>query len=234
MNGDGLRAALWGLVAGSAFVLGGFIGLRFRPSNRVIGLLTAFGAGALLAAVAYELVDEAGKLAGGSGRVGIGLIVGSLLYLIATGQHSGDRLPIAPSFRSLAVIVVPEAIVIVGSLLAGHHIGAAMIIAVFLCGVPEAFGATGNLTRAGLGPPAVMLVWCGMALVCGVAAGISFVLLDGAPERLVAFVLAAAGGAVLTELTTELIPEARALAGPHAGPVAVIAFGMVFGLIELV
>ena len=53
------------------------------------------------------------------------------------------------------------------------------------------------------------------------------------PDGRAALVLAVAGGMVLTELTTELVPEARLLAGPLAGTAAVIGFALVFGLVEV-
>ena len=53
-----LEAAFWGLVtAGSLWV--GFAIAATRPGTRWIGLAMAFGSGALIAAVAYELVLEA-------------------------------------------------------------------------------------------------------------------------------------------------------------------------------
>jgi zinc transporter, ZIP family len=223
----------WGLVAGSAFILGGALALRLKLSTRSVGLLTAFGAGALFAAVAYELVDEAGRLADGSGRVAIGLIVGSLLYLFATGYWESTDEELEVNFRSLVVIVIPEAVVIVGSLLHHDHIELAVIGAIFLCGVPEAFIATGRLLRFGLSPGSVLLIWTGLAAVCAVSAGIAYAWLDDAPETRVAVVLAVAGGAVLTELTTELVPEGRLLAGPFAGTATVIGFALVFGLVEV-
>ncbi len=223
----------WGLVAGSAFILGGALALRLRLAPRSIGLLTAFGAGALFAAVAYELVDESGLLAEGSGRVGIGLIVGSLLYLFATGYWEASDEELVVTFRSMAVIVVPEAVIIVGSLLNHHHIELAVISAVFLCGVPDAFIATGRMTRFGLSPKSVMLIWVGLAVVCAVSAGLAYTLLDHASDGRTALVLAVAGGAVLTELATELLPEARALAGPIAGTAVVLGFALVFGLVEV-
>jgi ZIP family zinc transporter len=233
MDAGGLAAAGWGLVAGSAFVIGGVAGLRLDPPRRMVGLVTGFGAGALVAAVAYELVDEAARLSSGTGWVALGLIAGSLVYLLATGYWSSPDEVVRVSFRSLAVTVVPEAVIIVGSLLSGHHIGLAVIGAVFMCGIPEAFGATGQLIDAGHSQRMIVVVWCVMAIVCSISAGVAFVLLDGAPEGLVAFVLASAGGAVLTELTTELVPRARALAGPIAGTAVVIGFGLAFGLVEL-
>ena len=228
-----VEAAGWGLVAGSAFVIGGVAGLRLKASDRVVGLVTGFGAGALIAAVAYELVDEAGQLSNGSGHVALGLIIGSLVFLLATGFWDSHDERLDVSFRSLVVTVVPEAVIIVGSLLTGHHIGVAVISAVFLCGIPEAFVTTPRLTAAGLTPRLVILVWIGMAVVCAVSAGVAFVVLDHAREGVVAFTLAVAGGAVLTELTTELVPQSRAQAGPLAGTAAVIGFAAVFALAEV-
>jgi zinc transporter, ZIP family len=224
----------WGLVAGSAFILGGALALRLNLSTRSVGLLTGFGAGALIAAVAYELVAEAGRLADGSGRVGIGLMIGSLLYLFATGYWEATDEELEVNFRSLVVVVIPEAVVLVGSLLSHDRVELAVITAIFLCGVPEAFIATGRLLRFGLSPGSVMLIWAGLAAVCAISAGLAYALLQDAPAGRLAVVLAIAGGAVLTELTTELVPEGRALAGPLAGTAAVIGFALVFGLVEVV
>jgi ZIP family zinc transporter len=227
-----IGALVWGLVAGSAFVLGGLLALRLALPSRTLGLLIGFGSGALIAAVAYELVDEAGRLSNGSGHVAVGLVIGSLASLFAAGYWEEQDEPTI-SFRSLVINVVPEAVIIVGSLLSGHHIGAAVIIAIFLCGVPEAFLATGRLTAFGLSSRAIILIWIGMAVLCGVSAGIAYALLDGAREGSVALVLSIAGGAVLTELTTDLVPEGRALGGPLAGTTAVIGFALVFALVEV-
>lgn len=222
----------WGLVAGSAFVLGGVLALRVVLPSRAVGLLMGFGSGALIAAVAYELVDEAGRLAGGSGRVAGGLLVGSLAYVLATGGWA-PRARDQVSTRSLAAIVVPEAVIIVGSLLAGHGISAATITAVFLCGVPEAFVATGRLRSAGRSDAQVLLLWTGLAACCGVSALIAYAALESAGPGTVAIVLAIAGGAVLTELTTELLPEGHALGGRLVGTAAVVGFALVFALVEI-
>ena len=70
-----LNALLWGLIASSSLILGGFIGARFHISKRVLGIIMAFGAGTLISAVAYELVFESVRLAKGSGFTVIGFFV---------------------------------------------------------------------------------------------------------------------------------------------------------------
>ena len=52
-------ALFWGLFAGSSLIVGGAIALTFRVSERMLGLIMAFGAGVLISAVAYDLVAEA-------------------------------------------------------------------------------------------------------------------------------------------------------------------------------
>ena len=54
-----LEAALWGLVTAGSLLVGAAIAVVAKPRERWIGLAMAFGSGALIAAVAYELVIEA-------------------------------------------------------------------------------------------------------------------------------------------------------------------------------
>ena len=49
----------WGILAASSLVIGALVALRFRIGLRVIGLILAFGAGVLISAVAFDLVEEA-------------------------------------------------------------------------------------------------------------------------------------------------------------------------------
>jgi ZIP family zinc transporter len=65
----------WGAVAASSLVLGMSLGLLRPWPNRLIGLVLAFGAGALVSAVSFELFEE-GVQVGGAAAVGIGLGVG--------------------------------------------------------------------------------------------------------------------------------------------------------------
>ena len=54
-----LEAAFWGLVTAGSLWIGAVLALTARPGARGIGLALAFGSGALIAAVAYELVIDA-------------------------------------------------------------------------------------------------------------------------------------------------------------------------------
>jgi len=82
-------------------------------------------------------------------------------------------------------------------------------------------------------PRAIGLATVGVLVTAGLTGIVAYAVLDHASDGRTALVLAVAGGAVLTELTTELVPEARLLAGPIAGTAVVIGFALVFGLVEV-
>lgn len=95
-----LEAAFWGLVTSGSLLLGAAIALLARPSPRVVGLTIAFGAGALVAAVAYELVLEASETS--IGGAALGFTAGALAFYFGDliidrfgghGRKSMDRAP---------------------------------------------------------------------------------------------------------------------------------------------
>jgi len=235
-----LQAFGWGLLAGSSYLLGGLFALRWRVGNSVLlGLLTGLGAGALLSAVAYKLIDQAGRLAGGSGFVGAGLVGGALATAwVVTGARRGGRLAAPPTheprFLVIGLSVVAEAVVITGALVTGYGITAAMLAAVFLCGVPEAMADTGPLRRHGLTARHVMSAWLAMTLLCGISVAVFSVLLGVAPPEVVAFALAFAGGGVLTNVTVRMVPEGLRDAGAATGIAIAVGFGLSFALVEVV
>ncbi len=74
-----MQAGGWGLLAGSALLLGAVFGYGMRVSQKVIALVMAFGAGVLLSAVSFELVGEAYEQ-GGLGPAAIGTLAGAIAY----------------------------------------------------------------------------------------------------------------------------------------------------------
>ena len=76
----------WGLLAASSLVIGAVVALLFRIPLRVIGLIMGFGAGVLISAVAFDLVEEAAEKSSGHGAVVAGIFAGCLVFF------GGDRL----------------------------------------------------------------------------------------------------------------------------------------------
>ena len=75
------EAAFWGFVGGFALLVGAGLGLIWRIPPRVVGIVMAFGAGVLISAVAFELVEVSFD-ASGALPVVAGLMAGSLTFYV--------------------------------------------------------------------------------------------------------------------------------------------------------
>jgi ZIP family zinc transporter len=238
-----LEAFAWGLVAASSLLIGGVLALRVRVSRRVLGLVMAFGAGVLISAVAFELVEEAFDQSKLLRDVALGLFAGCAVFSIgdalidrmggaqrksAGGEQAGGS--------ALAIVLgivldgIPESAVIGLTLLEGGAVSAAMLVAVFLSNLPEAVAATSGLAAAGWRRARILELWAGVALVSGLAALAGFALFDGASPSVVAFVLAFAGGAILTMLADTMMPEAFDYGGNLVGVFTTLGFAVAFAV----
>jgi zinc transporter, ZIP family len=237
------EAFVWGLLAAGSLLLGAMIVFAHQPTPRTLGLIMAFGAGVLLSAVAYELVQESVIVAGGTGWTALGLLVGAACFTLgdtaisrAGYEHRKDLAGSAQSASALAIVLgivldgVPESAVIGLTLLDSGEIGVSMLVAVFVSNIPESIAATQGLLSGGWTRGRLVLMWVAIALVSAFASAAGYALLDGADPSAVGFVQAFAGGAVLTMLATTMMPEAYEHAGRAAGPLTTFGFAVAFGL----
>ena len=103
---------------------------------------------------------------------------------------------------------VPESVVIGLGLVGGGSVSAAMVAAVFLSNLPESIAATAGLVDSGWTRRRVIALWTGVTLIAGLATLAGYALFEDASPDAVAFVLAFAGGAILTMLADTMMPEA--------------------------
>ncbi len=233
---------VWGLVAGSSLVLGGLLALRVRVSPLVLGVVMAFGAGVLLSAVAFELVDEAFDQSRLLRDVALGLFAGCAVFTLGDlvidrlGGADRKRIHAEQGGSPLAIVLgivldgIPESAVIGLTVLTGGTVSAAMLVAVFLSNLPEAFAATSGLAQKGWRGSRIIALWVSVTLVSGLAALAGYALFDGASPSVVAFVLAFAGGAILTMLADTMMPEAFAHGGKFAGVMTTVGFATAFAV----
>ena len=86
-----LESFFWGFIAASSLILGAVIAALFSISPRNVGLIMAFGAGVLVSAVAFDLMEEAFTTAPTAGFViAAGLFGGCLTFYV--GDVLIDRL----------------------------------------------------------------------------------------------------------------------------------------------
>jgi zinc transporter, ZIP family len=241
-------ALFWGLFAGSSLIIGGVIALAFPIRERLLGLIMAFGAGVLISAVAFELVAEAYETAAGSGSLALGLTAGALTFFVSDalvdrmggeGRKSMKGAAGAGAGSALAIVLgivldgIPESAVIGVGLLDGTGVSVAVIAAVFLSNLPEAIAATTGLAAGGWKHSRIMGLWVAVTLVSGLASLLGYVALDSAGPEALAFVLAFAGGAILTMLADTMMPEAFEHGGKLVGLLTTLGFGLAFALTML-
>jgi len=130
-----------GMISGSGALLGALVGHFARPRRSVIGIVMGFGAGVLVAVLAFSLMEEAYQQAGTRTAV-VGFVTGALVFVI--GDLFIDRLGGEHRKRSHAM---PHEIngnaLWLGAALA---VAAGAIMAMLAdTMMPEAFSLTGNL-----------------------------------------------------------------------------------------
>ena len=234
-----MHAFLWGLLATSSLVLGGLIASRFALGKKTLGWIMAFGAGALISAVAYELTYEAVSMSKGSGFPGFGFFAGAFTFFfsdmliekigvkkrknIDTAHQSNLVVPMV-----LAIILdgIPESIVIGLGIYEHGTVSMAMLVAVFISNLPEAIASTTGMKAGGWSRNRIILFWLAIALICALASVAGYRFFSGASEEWLSFILAFAGGAILMMLANTMIPESYEHGKKLAGVFTVLGFAV--------
>jgi len=228
----------WGLVAGSAAIIGALLGWYGRLSHQTISLLLAFSCGILLSVAAFQLFDEAFARAGFV-PAALGFVVGAAMFAAGLAwldkRGAGHRRRTAVSqiaARDTASIValgtvldgIPRALIIGVSFYAGEGLGIATVVAVFLSSLPESLASTTRMRALGRSLAYVIGLWVAVALITGVAALAGYVLLgDLGPEGR-AFLQAFTGGAFIVSIVDGLIPQVFSETRDMAGFVTAMGF----------
>jgi zinc transporter, ZIP family len=237
-----LEAAFWTLVTSGSLLVGAGIALVLRPGHRLVGLTIAFGAGALVAAVAYELVLEAFET---STRVaGVGFTAGALAFYVGDlliDRGGGDRRKSMEPGSSVgaaagAIVLgtvldgIPESFVLGASLQTDGVVPVAVVVGVFVSNVPEALSATSGLRESGWTSGRLLAMWLAVVAVSVVAGAAGWWALDSMAAATGAFALGFAGGALLVMLADTLFPEAIDLGGRESGLLTALGFALGFYL----
>jgi ZIP family zinc transporter len=229
-----LTALGLGGLAAASLVVGALLAFARRWSKGQIGVVLAFGAGALISAVSVELVEE-GLAEGGLGWTAVGLGTGALSYFLLDGAI--DRRFAGGAGTSLALGAfldgIPEQLVLGIGIGSGGPIGVGLIVAIFISNVPEATGSATEMHENGTSGGRILGLWGAVAVVCTAATVIGWAVSSSSTEETRAIIDGFAAGALLVMLIDSMIPDAREGAGRVAGLVATLGFAVAAALSSL-
>ena len=221
-----LQAFALGAATQLSLVLSGLLVYFVNIPKNVVGCLAGFGAGALIAAIACDLLPDAEKLH--AMQVALWIIIGALVFLLSD-RIVEKKFGAGGTGGALGIVVgavidgIPEAIIFGIQLGNGLAISLAFLAAVFVSNIPQALAPSAELAASGWSKTRVTLLWLWVVLGCGVAATLGYLLttsVDGVTgARLSAF----AAGGILAMLCDSLIPFAHERS-EYAGLWTVIGF----------
>ncbi|MGR0320040.1 ZIP family metal transporter [Agromyces sp. ZXT2-3] len=233
-------AALAGLAAGGALLVGAIIAWVVDVPRGVVAATLAFGSGVLISALAFDLVLEA-QDEGGFWPTVLGFGLGAVLYVLAnhlldrfdqrnrrgTGEDPGTGTGIAVG---ALLDGIPESAVLGLSMLGGSGVSIPVLAAIVISNVPEGLSSTAELKASGRSARQTLLLWSGIALACALASLGGFLLLADASGPMTAAITSFAAGAMLAMVCDTMIPEAFRVQHRLTGLLATLGFLLSFAL----
>lgn len=226
-----LQAFLLGLFSQASLLLSGLVVYRIKVPRRVIGWLAGFGAGALISAISFDLVSQA-KILGNPGLT-FWLLLGAVIFLggdkLVSHTFDDDQAGALGIVLGAVVDGVPESLIFGMQVASGSPISAAFLAAVMVSNIPQALAPSAELVLAGWPWQKQAAMWGSVVLVCGMTAGLGFLLATQLNDaKLAAQAAGVAAGGLLAMLTTSLMPFAFARGSYLSGIWTVVGFA--FGL----
>ena len=232
------EALFYGALGASSLVVGAVLATWLRPSHKVIGLILAFGAGALISAVAFELVSD--PLDDGRAReLGIGMGLGALAFffgdLLIDRSGGSDRRKMKRDegegnalalFLGVLLDGIPESFILGMTILTEGEVGWAFLAAVFVSNLPEGMATTSGFRRAGWPVRKINFLWLSVVAVSALSAGLGYKLFESVSGVTGVYVSGFAAGSLLTMLADTMMPEAYEEAGNFAGLMTVLGFAV--------
>jgi ZIP family zinc transporter len=242
-----VQALFWGLLSSGSLLIGAAAALRFKISHKWIGLIMAFGIGALISSVCFELIEAAFSESRNLVPVTAGLMVGAAVFFAGdwlidkAGGEKRKNMRGVDRARNVGLPVllgtvldgIPESIVIGMTVAGGGNVSAAMVVAVFLSNIPEALTSSAGLLASGWKKRSILSLWIAVIAVSALSAVVGSMAFAGAAGTVKAFILSFAGGAILTMLADTMIPEAYRDSGKLTGLIVVAGFCLAFAVTTL-
>jgi zinc transporter, ZIP family len=232
------QVIIFSILNGSSLLLGALVGILFKLKQRTIAACMAFGAGVLVCAITFGLMEEAFGH-GGFDAVIIGFLLGGLLfvggdYLVHIyGGRKHKRRQIQKTSRDsngLMIAIgstldgIPESIALGITLFFNQGIGFMLLAAIFLSNFPESISSISGLRKEGMSKNKIILMWAIVGILTALATLLSYLFLHDINPNILGIIEALAAGAILAMLADSMMPEAYEEGGYAIAILTILGF----------
>jgi ZIP family zinc transporter len=239
----------WSVLVGASLLAGALVAVILRLPERIAAVVTSFGGGLLVAAIAFELVPDADRRAGAA-VTALGLLAGTLVYVgvdawltrdeamkemrrsgqaAAAGRAMTMRVDHAEAARGESIAAglfvdgVPESIAL-GLTVAEGEIGLALLVGIVVGNVVEAYGAAQPILVGGHARRFAVGLLGGIGLALAAATVLGGTVLADASGEVVGGAQAVAAGAILAVVSISIVPHAFAEVSSRVATATVLGF----------
>ncbi len=235
------QIVLYGAISGLAVFAGAGVGLGFKIKQKIVAQMMAFGAGAMIYALSFGLIETAFEHGGFSSVIigtllGAGVFVGGdyLISIYGGRRHKKFRIDGKSDSTGLAIVMgaildgIPEAIALGVVLSAAPASGFLVLSAIVLNNFPEGASSVVGLKKEGFDNKEIYSIWGVAAIVILIVAVLSYLFLTDLPLQHLGTIEAFAAGSILAMLADSLMPEAYKVGGYSIGLSTVLGFLAMF------
>lgn len=250
------RTIVFAVIASSPLVIGAYLGSRFTFPERLLAVVLAFAAGALITALTFELFEESFEK-GGALRAAAGLAVGAAVFTgasvvldryVAQGDDpdgsakldkdaaASGRPATSASTSGGAGLALLAAVTLDGvpeNAALGISLDAtggslALLAAIFASNLPESLVGAASMRAQGKSTAYAVVLWSLAAVLLAGAVLLGAGPLSTVSDETISLPLAFAAGAVIASLADTLMPEAYEQGGPLVALSTALGFVLSF------
>lgn len=243
-----IQAIIYGVTSGGALLVGATLGIRYNWTQKQIARFMAFGAGVLICALTFGLMEES-FAHGGFDAVIIGFISGGLVFILGDyflhlkggRRHKRRQLmqPKAESSNGKVITMgalldgIPESLALGITLFLGQGHGVLMLLAIVLSNFPEGISSVEGLIREGFSKKQIFLIWSIVGIIIALTVIASFIYLPELDRNNLGIIEAFAAGAILAMIADSMMPEAFEEGGFSIGLLTILGFLSAFIVAKL-
>ena len=231
----------YGLISVVPLIFGAWLGTVLKIKEKYVGVISAFGAGALIAALTFGLMEEAFSLGGLDHSVlgflagGIVFAIGDLIILKIGGRGHKDTYD-SNDTTGWGIVLgavldgLPESIALGIGLFLNPKMGLLLLLAIIFSNLPEAIASAYDLRRIHKSAKKIIITWSFVALLTFIMVILGYVLFGHMSSSVAALLESFAAGAIMAMLAVTMMPEAYKESGVGASLATVFGFLIIFAL----